>query len=261
MKYSKKNLVLILKLKIQFPTSHHDDPPPFHLLITVAIGLLLTCATAAGADVSESRLYFVRHGQTFSNVGSKPITGDAHALNELGQQQAEQVVPQLKPYTFDRIAVSTMDRAIATLLPYLRSTGKKAEVWPELAECCYQKERELPAIGIQTKHIIVFPDFAKESLFFPTDGGNRVMWSETYQDGLDLVRLAAARVEAVLKTPGQNLLIGGHSLNGGRMIELLTQGKFTETVHLENGKLTIIRRDADGSYTLEMRNSVPVAAP
>ena len=76
----------------------------------------------------------------------------------------------------------------------------------------------------------------------------------TYADGLQQIRLAKAQIDEACKTPGQNILLAGHSLMGGRLVELMTTGAFQEKIYLENGRLTILQRNADGTYTLEMLN-------
>ncbi len=220
--------------------------------------LLVLCLPIAEAHAAEpSRLVFVRHGQTFSNAGGTPSTsdGDIHSLNELGQQQAEALVKDLKPYSFTAIAVSPMDRAIATLIPYLRASAQRAEVWPELAECCYQKEREAPPTGVVPQRLFVAPDFARDVLLIPLENGPHWLQCDTYQDGLTQIAMAAERIDAYLQKPGCTLLVGGHSLHGSRLIEKLA-GPNAAEIHLENGKVTILRRETDGHYVLEMRNGI-----
>jgi broad specificity phosphatase PhoE len=232
----------------------------YRAILCLFLSLAFFVRASAEEAVAASRLFFVRHGQTFSNAGGKASTsnGDVHSLSELGQQQAEALVGDLKPHTFTAIAVSPMDRAIATLAPYLRATSQQAEVWPELAECCYQKDQAAAPTGVEPQRPFEAPEFARDVLLIPKENPPHWLRSDTYQDGLAQVALAAERIDAYLKTPGRTLLAGGHSLNGSRLIEKLAGDK-AAGLHLENGKLTILRREADGRYLLEMRNGIPVA--
>ena len=48
----------------------------------------------------------------------------------------------LSGWSFDRIITSPLQRALQTIAPYLAATQQRAEIWPEIAEACWQDERE-----------------------------------------------------------------------------------------------------------------------
>ncbi len=231
---------------------------PSPLLMAIA----LACAFLHPVRAAEpSRIYFVRHAETFSNAGGKAATGntDIHSLGETGQKQAQALIEKLRPHTFTAIAVSPMDRAIATAAPYLRATGRRAEVWPELAECCYHKDREAAALGVEPIRLFVAPDFAADVLDIPKTKPPHWLRVDTYQDGLEQIRMAKARIDDFTATPGRTLLLIGHSLMGGRLIELMTTGGFQEKLFLQNACVSVLRREPDGSYVLEKFNDRDVA--
>jgi broad specificity phosphatase PhoE len=63
------------------------------------------------------KLYFVRHGQTDSNVGmstGEPYADHDEALNKQGVKQANELAEELKDVKFDALISSPLRRAIQT---------------------------------------------------------------------------------------------------------------------------------------------------
>jgi len=62
------------------------------------------------------KLYFVRHGQTNSNLQAvnQPTVGNEEPLNTFGIQQASELAEQLKGEEFDIILSSPFERAVQT---------------------------------------------------------------------------------------------------------------------------------------------------
>ena len=107
------------------------------------IGALLACTYQANAGL---KIYYIRHAQGGHNVKTAwekkdvPKTewpsyvGNPDMFTPKGKQQVIAATEKLKAYQFDFIASSPMWRARNTILPYLKVTQSKAEVWPELRE-------------------------------------------------------------------------------------------------------------------------------
>jgi broad specificity phosphatase PhoE len=207
-----------------------------------------------------TRVVFVRHVQTLANATGDYSANRQSLLTDLGKQQAQELVQKLEPFEFDRIAVSPAERALRTILPYLEATHQKAEIWPTLHECCNQKgeARQLAATGqLLPAGEIQLPQDCAAQFVFPTDSSRYWLKVDTYQDGLEQIRLAKAQIDDYATTAGRTLLVVGHSLMGGRLVELMTKGEIEEKIYLENAKVTILRRNADGTYTLERLNDKP----
>ena len=89
------------------------------------------------------KIYFVRHAQSVGNAGGEYDRTTASQLTELGRKQAEALAERLMGYGFDEILVSPLERTVRTILPYLKKTDRKAEVWPELVEARGRKDIEM----------------------------------------------------------------------------------------------------------------------
>src|SRR5262245_58487266 len=101
----------------------------------ILISWLVLAVAAAGAR--PTRIGFVRHGETVANKTGVYNSKNLNVFSDGGEQQVERLTQRLKAMPkFDAICVSPIPRALNTLVPYLRDTGRKAEVWPSLAECC-----------------------------------------------------------------------------------------------------------------------------
>jgi hypothetical protein len=113
-------------------------------LCHILVALLLLALTPACAHQQGLRVYFVRHAEAGHNVvkewKDKPksewpaYVGNANMFSPRGEQQAEALIEKLRPIHFDFIAACPYWRTRHTILPYLKATGQKAELWPELEE-------------------------------------------------------------------------------------------------------------------------------
>ena len=86
----------------------------------------------------------LRHGQTVGNATGDYSTQANDVLSAVGVEQAERLAAGLAGYQFDAIYCSPLERALKTIAPYLRENGRSAEVWPELAEVCWQADHTAP---------------------------------------------------------------------------------------------------------------------
>lgn len=82
----------------------------------------------------QMSLFLLRHGQSHGNATGDYSMLDLDPLSEEGQKQAEQATEALTGVSLEKIVVSPLLRATQTAFPYLEKTGRKAEVWPEIAE-------------------------------------------------------------------------------------------------------------------------------
>ena len=118
--------------------------------------LLLVAALPAAAELT---VYYVRHGQGGHNVQADweqtgvprkqwpAWVGDQNHFTPLGEYQVQALGTNLLPYTFDYIAVSPLWRTRQTILPYLKLTGRTAEIWPELVETGFHGDPAAAAAG------------------------------------------------------------------------------------------------------------------
>src|SRR4051794_16518782 len=107
--------------------------------LVILLWLGLFDAAQAGLKV-----YYLRHAEAGHNVVKEwkdipkdqwpAYVGNSGMFTPKGETQVLKVAEKLKPNRFDFIAVSPIWRTRNTILPYLKETKVKAEIWPELEE-------------------------------------------------------------------------------------------------------------------------------
>jgi len=252
----------------------------------MALTLLLftICVLPARAGL---KVYYLRHGETGANAEYEwrdkgvprdqwpSYVGDAGVFSPRGEGQVKAVAGKLKGYAFDFIAVSPIWRARNTILPYLRATGQKGEIWPELAEAEVSFEELLEQINESGKlpppspdlltggKPIVLPDDERE-FFTLRPGGEKL---EKLGDGsLQAVADRRALVEHAISLIRERfggsdkaILIVGHG-NAGRLLAHALTGDrhvLDDGAHIYNTHLWMAEEQPDGAFKLEMYNDKP----
>ena len=195
-------------------------------------------------------LYFVRHGETVANATGRYNSRTIDTLSVKGQQEVAALTKELERYRFDAIVVSPSPRALRTIAPYLRSHHLVAEVWPDLLECCDAHSRRIkgltssrPRYGSSIK---LPPDLAP--LFVLKPGDDHYLLSPSYDDGLRQIRLSAEHLRSAFGGSGKSVLVVGHSLHGGRLIELLEGKRMTGRIRPDNAKIMHFREQPNGTF-------------
>jgi phosphohistidine phosphatase SixA len=105
--------------------------------------VLLGLASTAQAKLT---IYYLRHAEGGHNVVRRFVesgiptnqwpayVGHSDIFTPDGEAQVRGVTTNLLAYKFDFIAVSPTWRTRQTILPFLKATGRTAEIWPELTE-------------------------------------------------------------------------------------------------------------------------------
>ena len=164
----------------------------------------------------------LRHAQTIGNATGDYSTKANDALSEYGYEQAERLVAGLAGYQFDVIYCSPLERAMKTIAPYLRENGRSAELWPELAEACWQADHAAP-IPMRTqpaRPITIEPEL--EGLFARLDGHTSLPHDdEVYQEGFARIDGAYQRLLARHGGTSDRVLVVAHWYLASRLIEAL----------------------------------------
>lgn len=197
------------------------------------------------APPRPTEFVFVRHGETVANATGKYNSRTLNVFSDRGRQQVVALTAKLSGMKFDLILVSPSERALRTVAPYLRASRQKATIWPELYECCHQvgAARNKPATPnvVYGPKITVSPDLG--GLFLLRPGGERLISAPTYNDGMRQIRMGRDKLIEAFRGSGERILIVSHSLEAGRLMELL-QGKpalgkmrpgNTEIIRLQEG--------------------------
>ena len=236
-----------------------------------ALVLLLALAATGRAEIN---LLYLRHAEGGHNVVRKfqeagiptnewpAYVGKDSAFTPEGEAQAQAVVDHLQKHTFDLIAVSPTWRTRNTILPYLKATGQKAEIWPELAETAntdvLPSEGEINPDLWSGKRAIRLSAEEAEYFHFRADppGLHELMVSNR----LEAVA-CAERVEKILRDRFQDqptrVLLVGHGNASRTLLRQLTRQPDGRFEHLGNTHSWTGKEKPDGSYAIERYNERP----
>lgn len=248
-------------------------------LVLLSSGLFTVNTADAGL-----KIYYIRHAEGGHNVKADwanvpqdqwpAYVGNQDVFTPLGLKQQAAVEEKLKPYKFDFIAVSPMWRCRNTILPYLKKTGTKGEIWPEL--------RELRAgVLILSKDLPTPKDpilGAGRPVELPAEEST---WFSLRKDGLKGIKVpptgdgkaadersaAAARVviQRVLKMiqnrfggSETTILLSGHGSSGKAVARMLTQNPLKGFPGISNTGIWMVEEQPNGKFELLMYNDAPV---
>lgn len=222
---------------------------PFVISLVLSVALL---APRIGVPVPvPMQLFFVRHGETQANATGHYNSKTIDAFSQKGEKQVGALTKRLATMRFDAILVSPSPRALRTIAPFLRAhPGATAEVWPELLECCDAHSKAIH--GLTSAHVrygavVKLPKDLVGLFTLPPDD-NRTIISPSYDDGLRQIGIAADHLRKRFLGTGKSVLVVGHSLHGGRLIELLEGKPMTGKIRPENATIMRFREQPDGSF-------------
>ncbi len=90
------------------------------------------------------KLLLIRHAQSQGNATGNYSVASHDSLSDQGRAQAKTLSGCLQSLNFDKIIVSPLQRAMETIIPYIEATHQRAEIWPEIAEGCWQPPVDEP---------------------------------------------------------------------------------------------------------------------
>src|SRR5690606_34583327 len=130
------------------------------------------------------RIHLVRHAQSNGNATGDYSTDTHDALSPSGLEQAGSLADRLRHMELHAIYCSPLKRAMQTIEPYARTTRRKVEIWPELAEACWQEERRDDTAEPEYIPSDVVGWMDADLFRFRSQVPQRPCESETYQQGL-----------------------------------------------------------------------------
>ncbi|NWF37343.1 phosphoglycerate mutase family protein [Mariprofundus sp. KV] len=222
------------------------------ILITFIVSLLPQLSAPACAEAfAPLNIYVVRHGETLGNTTGNHSTENDRTFSKKGEQQVAELTQKLERTRFDRILVSPKYRAMNTIFPYLKKNNLKAEIWPELDECCWQKKKDSNyAFRIERGEMIRLESAMRPYFIFPDKESERVYMPTSFSDGVLMIFKSSDRVIRTFGGSGKNILIVTHYHSGGRLLEILQglepEGRF----QLSNAKIAHLRETSQGTYRL-----------
>ena len=226
----------------------------YRVAIMIALISSLFSIPVYAGDFSPLNIYFARHGETLGNVTHKHTAFNDRTFSDDGSRQVAELTTKLDEIQFDHILVSPVYRAMNTVFPYLKKHNLQAQIWPELAECCWQKERGGKASHIGRGDRIEVDPEMQPHFIFADKPDSREFKARDYADGMLMVSTAYERLLKSYSGSGKTILIVGHYHSGGRLIELLQRYYPEGNYQLSNGKITQLQENPDGSFNLIASN-------
>ncbi len=227
------------------------------IIIFSLLSAFLFTFEAYGQETSDRALeiYFVRHAETESNRTHIHSQKNDRTFSAAGIKQVAALTEKLSQHDFDYILVSPKYRALNTILPYLKKIGKKAEIWPELEECCWQKRRYGPPSSyLKLGERIKLEARMKPYFKFRDHNSSRRYKTRSYADGIAQMILATDMIRKKFGQSGKKILIVSHYHAGSRIIEILQGLEPAGHIKLSNAKITYLKEIERGRFKVISRN-------
>lgn len=246
------------------------------------LAVVLVLAGGARAGSAEPTVYYVRHGQGGHNISARYLwryvppsqwihwmgkIGNPNVFTPMGEEQVLGLTTNLAAFRFDLIAVSPLWRARHTILPYLKASGRTAEIWPELAESNFPGDPFAPLspaaesnLFAGTKDLQVPAD---ESAYFhlrPDGTGRRELAIHTPAEAGALARRVEALLRDRLGTNEVHVLLVGHGYAGQTLIRQLVADPNAHFAHLGNTYMWKMSLTPEGAFRFHYNDTSPAHA-
>ncbi len=245
--------------------------------VRVALVLLLGFASGPACQAGL-KLYVLRHAEAGHNVMEKwenkprdqrpAYVGDPNAFTPKGKKQVAAITGKLKKYHFDFIAVSPTWRTRNTVAPYLKETGRKAELWPELLEFgSLDKQHDFDPLPTPSANLFEGEPLrlsdSDQDLFTLREDGPRLFRlghtpAQKAADRWAVVQKDIALIHERFGGSDKSILLVSHGNIGSLLLEALTHDKEFLTVTLLNTSLWMAEEQPDGRFKLRLLNDRPV---
>ncbi len=213
----------------------------------------------ASSPVKGMDLYLVRHAETVANATKDYSHANQRTFSPRGRREIDALDAKLAAYRFDHVLVSPTWRTRHTIAPWLAHTGRVAEIWPELAECCYQADRDTPAsAALERGHAIDVEEELQALFTFRGDDARRWIEAKTWADSRLQVDEAIRLLRERYAGTGDAVLVVGHFKASARIVAaLLGAPELEPEVALKNAEVTHLRQAEDGRFRIVAINGRP----
>jgi len=233
---------------------------------------------------SKLRIYYIRHAEGGHNVkkewGIYPesewpaYVGNHSAFTPKGIMQQSRVSKKLNRFSFDFVAVSPAWRCKNTILPYLKDSKIKAEIWPELAEIYATNLIVSPDLPEHTStekilgagdEITLLPE--EEPYFTLRNDGThefkKLRFPRDHSESAKENAMAKVIIDKVLEliedrsASHNTILLSGHGSSGKAVLRMLTKDPLNGFPQITNTGVWMVEQQDDGTFKLKMFNDVP----
>lgn len=223
--------------------------------------LIVSMAWTLHAETGALDLYVLRHAQTMANVTRDYSEENQRSFSPDGLRQIDEVTEKLAAYQFDHILVSPLYRTMHTILPYLQERGIQAEIWPELAECCWEADTEDVPVELNPGDRIEITD-ELAPYFRLRDGQTTHEYDAAFKfTGPLMAARARALIDERFRDSGQSILIVTHYHTGQHILNEIVDHEPKRTLRLINARLSHLTQNEDGTFRLMTLNDVPYYPP
>ncbi len=213
------------------------------------------------AETTSLDLYILRHAQTMANVTRDYSDENQRIFSPVGLEQIASITEKLDGLHFDHILVSPIYRAMHTILPYLKAHNSQAEIWPELAECCWEEDAEDVPVELKPGVPIEITD-ELAAYFRLRDDQATHQYDAAFKFTGPL--MAARAHELILERfggSGQSILLVTHYHTGQHVLNEIMDHEPKRALRLINARLSHLKQNEDGTFRLLTLNDVPYRTP
>jgi len=203
---------------------------------------------------AATEIYVVRHAETVGNATRKHTHENDRTFSSKGQKQVIALTLKLDKLQFDSIIVSPKYRTLNTIFPYLRKHHLVAEIWPELEECCWQRNSQIYASTLHRGSIIRLERSMRKYFIFPNTESQRTYNTQDYSTGLLQIFKAIQLIRKRFSGSEKRILIVAHYHLGSRLIEILQGIEPNGRYKLSNAKITHLSEKSNGTFHLISMN-------
>jgi len=216
-------------------------------------------------DFQGMEIYFVRHARTLANELNRHTEDLGRTLSKKGKHQVKVLTERLNAMHFDHIIASPTTRTRKTIYPYLKAraenpatsaTFKKAELWADLMECCWQKDASLPRTAKdQVKsYEIHISDKYRPYFQFPSGEYAMRQSTKTLADGVAQMDRVIKLLKLRFSQSGKKILVVSHYLFLNQMIKHMAGIEAGHKISTRNAQVTKLIEQEDGSFKMVMFN-------
>lgn len=230
------------------------------------------------------KIYYIRHAEGGHNVKKAwqekgineskwpEYVGNPDMFTPKGQKEVQTATEKLKKYKFDFIATSPLWRTRNTIIPYLRETEQKGEVWPELREGPGMVTILSPDIPDVKEEIlnkgkkIELPGEERDVLRRRSEARNnykKYPKGSTENEKVAYMKHASLHAIKLLEErfggSDKSILLAGHNSAGVSLLKLLIkeQPEGDARMGIMNTGIWMVEQQEDGTYKLKVYNDKP----
>ncbi|HBE13548.1 MAG TPA: hypothetical protein DCY74_05200 [Clostridiales bacterium] len=151
-----------------------------------------------------TELLIVRHGETLGNIQGLFIGHTDMELSEIGKKQAQLLADRLENENIDVIYSSDLKRAVQTIEPYARRTGKDIQLCKNLREIHGGKWENVPFSELPIRFPDTYTRWISDIGLVRCDDGESTMELKT--------RVLDTIYDIARKNDGKKVLIATHAI-------------------------------------------------